>query len=71
MIRQSIAKQMKKEFKRLEKHFYLKALKMADGRPEVSAQILGVSRSQFFKKVKQLDIKYSKKWAVTYSLDAK
>ncbi len=69
MARQSIAQKMNQEFKSLERFYYLKALRMAKGRVVDAAKLLKVSRSLFFKKVKELDITYSTKRIVLYSLD--
>lgn len=64
-----LAKQMVKEFTRVERDFYIRAIEQSDGTPEGAAKLLGVSRSQFFRKVRVLDIRYSKKRTTTYILE--
>ncbi len=55
------------EVKNVEKSFYLRAMKMAKNSTE-AAKILGISRSQFFKKVKSLGIKWKKRHVVIYEV---
>lgn len=53
----TLKSKLKQEIKRIEKKYYVWALMLEDDNVTKAARLLGVSRAQFFRKVKELGLK--------------
>jgi transcriptional regulator of acetoin/glycerol metabolism len=51
---------MRDEMFEIQKRYFILAMEKSKFRPDLAAQMLGISRSQFFKKMKLLKIKYQR-----------